>query len=152
MEDIVQIARGHGRSFDYVGVGGGFGIDYGSGNIPDLSAFAAIQQRFSNVVKLPVALEPGRILVGNAGVLVTRVIRRKTTPAKNFVIIDGSMSELLRPALYGAKHECEWIKSKTSAKGISVGGTFEVVGPVCESSDTFGEFIFRILRKKEISY
>jgi len=78
-------------------------------------------------------LEPGRVLVANAGVLLTRVLYRKKTKARNFVIIDAGMNDLLRPALYEAHHD---LRPVVPRKGKKL--TVDVVGPVCESSDVLG--------------
>jgi diaminopimelate decarboxylase len=80
-----------------------------------------------------VVLEPGRVLVGNAGVLLTRVLYRKKTPARRFVIVDAGMNDLLRPALYEALHDIQPVRPRRGPRP-----RVDVVGPVCESSDVLG--------------
>lgn len=141
LSQLITVAEKEALTLDYIGLGGGIGIDYGEGVVADLNTFAQTLLPWSERWNLPLALEPGRILVGNSGVLVSKVIRCKQTPNKNFVIIDGSMSELIRPALYDAKHQLELIPARPQTLPLK-DFHCEVVGPVCESSDTFGDTIF----------
>jgi len=119
----------------YLNLGGGLGINYHrtDGHFPtpqDLTA--AIQTNLPTEATL--ILEPGRSLVGNAGILVCRVIGVKSNGDKNFIVTDGSMAELIRPSLYQAHHEIGFIEPL--AGEIK---TFDVVGPICESSDFLGK-------------
>jgi diaminopimelate decarboxylase len=75
-------------------------------------------------------LEPGRVLVGNAGILLTRVLYRKSTPARRFVVVDAGMNDLIRPALYDAHHDLRPVKQRRGRPTVA-----DVVGPVCESTD-----------------
>jgi diaminopimelate decarboxylase len=84
---------------------------------------------------LRILFEPGRFIVGNAGVLLTSVLYRKSTPTKNFVIVDAGMNDLIRPALYEGYHEIEPLKQPSSTDLERV----DVVGPVCESGDFFAQ-------------
>ncbi|NDE43870.1 MAG: diaminopimelate decarboxylase, partial [Burkholderiaceae bacterium] len=121
----------------HLDLGGGLGIDYGSDAPPDITIFTntllnRIDER--GFTHLDVILEPGRSLVGNAGVLLTQVEYLKTGADKNFCIVNAAMNDLMRPALYDAYHAIVPIKSE-SGKAI----TYDVVGPVCESGDWLGK-------------
>jgi diaminopimelate decarboxylase len=122
------------RSFD---IGGGLGIRYKDQTPPTAAEFAAaVKPLLKPVVKrgLKILMEPGRFIVGNGGVLVTRVLFVKQTPVKKFVIIDGAMNDLIRPALYESYHEIVPVQKSRRAK-VKV----DVVGPVCESGDFFAQ-------------
>ncbi len=123
-----------GHDIRFVDAGGGLGIPY-QGKTPDFAKYA---QRYAQAVMKPLRkldvhllLEPGRVLVGPAGVLLTRVIYTKSNRGKQFVIVDAAMNDLLRPALYGAHHEIVPVMRDKSRKLRKV----DVVGPVCESGD-----------------
>ena len=133
--DLVRELRGHGHDIRYVDAGGGLGISY-EGKQED---FAAQIAAYAGAVIKPLRglgvhllLEPGRSIVGAAGVLLTRVVYRKSNHQKNFVIVDAGMNDLLRPALYGAAHEIVPVE-RSSKKTERV----DVVGPVCETGDFF---------------
>jgi diaminopimelate decarboxylase len=142
---VKQLRREHG--LEYFDIGGGVGIVYqdalASGRqgwwktrqaqkaIP-LSEYADSVVPLLKDLKMKILLEPGRFLVGNAGVLVTEVLYRKRTGRKNFVIVDAGMNDLLRPTLYEAYHQIEPVESPR--KGTV---STDVVGPVCESGDVF---------------
>ena len=142
---VKQLRREHG--LEYFDIGGGVGIVYedalASGRqgwwktrqaqkaIP-LSEYADSVVPLLKDLKMKILLEPGRFLVGNAGVLVTEVLYRKRTGRKNFVIVDAGMNDLLRPALYEAYHQIEPVESPR--RGMV---STDVVGPVCESGDVF---------------
>jgi diaminopimelate decarboxylase len=122
-----------------INLGGGLGIDYLEpyrNPIPDFDAFFKL---FHERLKLPATIdrhfELGRSLTGQCGSLITRVIYVKEGSGKRHVIVDAGMTELIRPALYGAKHK---IENLTSCEGVE---TYDVVGPICESSDFFGKEI-----------
>lgn len=117
----------------HIDIGGGIGIRYSDETPPDFTAYAqAVLQKLGNrQVKL--VMEPGRALVGNAGLLLTRVEYLKHGETKNFAIVDAAMNDLMRPALYDAYHEIVAVKPSTAPAQ-----TYEVVGPVCESGDFLG--------------
>jgi diaminopimelate decarboxylase len=141
--DFVRELRADGHTVEYVDTGGGLGIAYQE---PGLQ-FPEQVARYARAVTDPLRglnvhllLEPGRAIVGPAGVLVTSVLYRKENDGKRFLVVDAAMNDLIRPALYGAYHEIvpvlrpEDLKSKaTSARKETV----DVVGPVCESGDFF---------------
>ncbi len=118
----------------YVGIGGGLGIPYASAdNPPSPAEYGAALAKTLKPLGLTVVLEPGRVIVGNAGVLVTRVIRVKEGADRRFVIVDAGMNDLIRPALYKAQHTIEKVVETGEPTAVTV------VGPVCESSDTFAK-------------
>jgi diaminopimelate decarboxylase len=114
----------------YLDMGGGLGITYEDETPPSLSEYAAAIGKYLDDPDLKLILEPGRVLVGNAGILVTRVLYRKSGGVKDFVIVDAGMNDLLRPTLYNAYHAIEPVKSTPEKKIIA-----DVVGPICESGD-----------------
>jgi diaminopimelate decarboxylase len=117
----------------YLDVGGGLSVAYDAETPTDVGEFAAIVAGAVASTPLTVLLEPGRFLVGNAGVLLTRVLYRKETGGKTYVITDAGMNDLLRPSHYGAYHRIEPVVSGGSASHSTV----DIVGPVCESGDFF---------------
>jgi diaminopimelate decarboxylase len=117
----------------YLDVGGGLSVAYDAETPTDIGAFATIVAAAVASTPLTVLLEPGRFLVGNAGVLLTRVLYRKETGGKTYVITDAGMNDLLRPSHYGAYHRIEPAVSDASASHSTV----DIVGPVCESGDFF---------------
>ena len=131
---LVKQLQASGHDIRYVDAGGGLGIPY-QGKAPD---FVQYTKRYAQAILKPLRkqqvhllLEPGRVLVGPAGVLLTSVIYTKTNRGKRFVIVDAGMNDLLRPALYEAEHEIVPVMLESSRKS----GTVDVVGPVCESGD-----------------
>src|SRR5882757_3472370 len=131
---LVKRLKTSGHDIRYVDAGGGLGIAY-QGKQPE---FAGQARRYAEAVLKPLRrlgvhllLEPGRVLVGPSGVLLTSVIYNKTNRGKRFVIVDAGMNDLLRPSLYGAEHEIVPVLQDRSRKRTTV----DVVGPVCESGD-----------------
>ncbi len=130
VKDLVTELKARYPGFSHIDIGGGLGIKYKPEDQDfDLRAFADAVIPPLQEMKLSVSMEPGRFLVGNAGVLVTRVEYIKDNPFKKFVVIDAAMNDLIRPALYEAFHE---IKPVTPRDGTVFG---DLVGPVCESGD-----------------
>ncbi len=124
-----------GFKLEVINVGGGFGINYEKPNqdsVPDFEHFFETFSRHINLKKhQTLHFELGRSIVGQCGSLISRVLYTKTGRVKNFAIIDAGMTELLRPALYQAIHNIDSLTSKETSK------KYDVVGPICESSDTF---------------
>ncbi len=132
--ELVTDLRADGIALDHVDLGGGLGISYDGGSVPSLTDYAAAIVKGVATTGLTVVLEPGRALVGAAGLLLTRVVDVKEYPGgPRFAILDAGMTELLRPALYGAFHR---IVAVAPRPGEPL--PYEVVGPLCESSDIFG--------------
>jgi diaminopimelate decarboxylase len=122
-------ARGHG--LEYLDVGGGLGITYVDETPPSPLEYAKTVLRATADTGATLVFEPGRVLVGNAGVLLTRVLYRKRTPARTFVVVDAGMNDLMRPALYDAHHALQPLRQRRGGKPEAL----DVVGPVCESTD-----------------
>ena len=114
----------------HLDLGGGLGIRYRSEEPPTPADLAALVLPRVKDLGVTLVLEPGRSIVGNAGILVTRVLYRKTTAVKSFVIGDAGMNDLLRPSLYGAHHDLLPVREKT---GQTIKG--DLVGPICETGD-----------------
>src|ERR1700761_699576 len=134
LADFVGQLRADGHVISHVDVGGGLGIPYREDNEPppDPDAYAAIVKRATRDLGCTLIFEPGRLIVGNAGILVTRVIYMKRGEAKTFVIVDAGMNDLVRPTLYEAHHDIRPVRqAPPGAPRI----TADVVGPVCESGD-----------------
>ena len=135
LELVTQLKK-EGIDIHHLDLGGGLGISYGDENPPDITEFTntllnrVAERGFGH---LDVVLEPGRSLVGNAGVLLTTVEYLKPGAEKNFCIVDAAMTELMRPALYEAYHSIVPVETKTVSKS-----TYDIVGPVCESGDWLG--------------
>jgi diaminopimelate decarboxylase len=134
LSDFVRTLRGDGHAISHVDLGGGLGIPYREDNEPppDPSAYAEVVKRATRGLDCKLIFEPGRLIVGNAGILVTRVLYLKRGEAKTFVIVDAGMNDLIRPTLYEAHHEIQpVIEPSPGAQHL----TADVVGPVCESGD-----------------
>ena len=126
--------RRAGIEVEHLDIGGGLGIPYEGQPVPSASEYAAAVLPFVQQTGLALVLEPGRYLVGQAGVLITRVVDIKPQPGgKLFVIVDAGMTELMRPMLYGAFHRIEPVVPSTAPDAI-----VDFVGPVCETTDTLG--------------
>ena len=131
---IDKIIKKSNHIFEYVDLGGGMGISYEKNNKKlNFKIYSSLINNFLKKNKCKIIFEPGRSLIANAGVLVSKIIYIKRNKNKTFVILDAGMNDLMRPALYGAKHQI--IPSKKSNRKIN--GIFEFVGPICESTDTF---------------
>ncbi|NWG26463.1 MAG: diaminopimelate decarboxylase [Pseudorhodoplanes sp.] len=134
LSEFVHELRSDGHTISHVDLGGGLGIPYHDGNEPppDPAAYAGIVKRATRGLGCTLIFEPGRLIVGNAGILVTQVIYVKRGEAKTFVIVDAAMNDLVRPTLYEAHHEI-WpvAEPKPDAPRLRA----DVVGPVCESGD-----------------
>ncbi|MCC7417476.1 MAG: diaminopimelate decarboxylase [Acidobacteria bacterium] len=123
-----------GTPLEYVDVGGGLGIAYDEEAVVAPGEYAAALVDAVRPTGLPIVVEPGRAIAGPAGVLLARVIDRKgRTGSSEFVVVDAGMTELMRPALYGAFHRIEAVRPREGAPR-----QYEIVGPVCESSDVLG--------------
>ena len=131
---VKKIIHQSNYNFKYIDLGGGMGIQYGNSlNNLNYSKYNKLIKSFLKKIKTKIIFEPGRSIVGNAGYLISKITYIKQTSSKNFVILDSAMNDLLRPALYGAKHRI--IPSKLSRKKISK--KHEFVGPICETTDKF---------------
>jgi diaminopimelate decarboxylase len=135
-EAVVALAhalRAEGIEFQHLDMGGGLGISYDGGPVIDPAEYVRALVQATRGSGLKVAIEPGRVLVGPAGVLLTRVVDVKQFPgAKRFVVVDAGMTELMRPALYNAYHRIDPLLPR-AGEPIAV----DVVGPICESTDAY---------------
>jgi diaminopimelate decarboxylase len=134
--ELVQTLRADGHSITRLDLGGGLGVPYIEDNQPppDPAAYGAMVTRVTQDLNCKLIFEPGRLIAANAGVLVTRVIYVKRGDAKTFLIVDAGMNDLIRPALYDSHHEIVPLREpQPGAERIK----YDVVGPVCETSDLF---------------
>jgi diaminopimelate decarboxylase len=131
---IIEAVRQDGWDLKFMNIGGGLGIDYeqGAGTPGPADLVSAIRDLVPEDMTLIV--EPGRSIVGSAGTLISRVIGVKSGENKNFIVVDGSMAELLRPSLYGAHHRIGFIEPESGPEK-----RYDIVGPVCESGDFLGK-------------
>jgi diaminopimelate decarboxylase len=129
---LIATLKGQGINVRYLNIGGGLGITYSDEKPP-------LPQDLSNAIlplvqdlELKLVMEPGRVIVGNAGILVTKALYLKEGEAKSFVIVDAAMNDLIRPSLYGAYHEIRLLNEEA---GHRAKHQVDIVGPVCESGD-----------------
>ena len=124
-----------GIKLEHIDIGGGIGIDYMDDNPPSFSDYAkAIKEVLGNR-KIQIIFEPGRVIVGKAGILLTKIEYLKSGETKNFAIVDAAMNDLMRPSLYDAYHEIINLSPKNNINEE----TYDVVGPVCETGDFLGK-------------
>ena len=132
--ELFHALRADGIDIQRLDFGGGLGIRYRDETPPDLHEYAGMVRSITGNLGCHVTLEPGRALVGNAGILVSKVVYLKQGLARRFLIVDAAMNDLIRPSLYDAYHA---IKPVVEPKPDVEPVTVDVVGPVCESGDTF---------------
>ena len=134
LSDFVRGLRADGHHIEHIDLGGGLGIPYREDNdpppLPD--AYAALVKRATRDLDCMLIFEPGRLIVGNAGILVTRVLYMKQGESKSFVIVDAALNDLIRPTLYEAHHDIRPVTERSGARIVA-----DVAGPVCESGDFF---------------
>ena len=133
--DLVRVLREQGHNIHYIDAGGGLGISYQGAQKSfekQIAAYARAVIAPLRGMNLHLLLEPGRSIVGPAGVLLTRVLYRKTNNRKRFLIVDAAMNDLVRPSLYGAYHEIVPVSRESRKTEIT-----DVVGPICETGDFF---------------
>ena len=129
IELLDQLKAGGVDTVEYLDIGGGLGVSYDDEETPDLERFASALIKRVQPTGLTLLMEPGRFIVGNAGVLLTRVLYRKHSGGREFLVTDAGMTELLRPSHYDAYHRIDAVKP------VDRQMTADVVGPVCESGD-----------------
>ena len=134
LADFVAVLRADGHAITHLDLGGGLGIPYREDNEPppDPDAYAAVVKRATRGLGCRLIFEPGRLIVGNAGTLVTRVLYVKRGEAKTFVIVDAGMNDLVRPTLYDAHHDIRPVREPAAGAPRIIA---DIVGPVCESGD-----------------
>ena len=129
---LVTDLRQEGLDIRYLDIGGGLGIRYKDEGPPAPSEYAEALRPLLGALDCTVLMEPGRILVGNAGILVTKVLYAKANQAKKFLVVDGGMNDLIRPSLYNAYHTIVPVARTVNGQPAT---TLDVVGPICESGD-----------------
>jgi len=134
LADFVAVLRADGHTVTHLDLGGGLGIPYREDNEPppDPDAYAAVVKRATRGLGCRLIFEPGRLIVGNAGILVTRVLYVKHGDAKTFVVVDAGMNDLVRPTLYDAHHDIRPVREPAVGAPRIIA---DIVGPVCESGD-----------------
>jgi len=134
LAEFVTVLRGDGHTISHVDFGGGLGVPYYEDRAapPEPIAYAEMVKRVTHNLGCTLMFEPGRMIVGNAGILVSRVIYVKHGDARNFVIIDAAMNDLIRPTLYEAYHQIMPVRAAAPDAPLLVA---DVVGPVCETGD-----------------
>ncbi len=134
--DLIKQLRAKGYPIETFDIGGGLGISYSADDTPppNPTEYGKLVEQLTDGLGLKMLFEPGRLIVGNAGVLLAKTIYVKQGGARNFLIIDAAMNDLMRPALYDAHHDIEPVV--TPAPGTNM-ISYDVVGPICESGDTF---------------
>ncbi len=132
---LIETLQSQGMPIQYLNIGGGLGITYSNETPPHPMALADAITPLLRKTRCEIIMEPGRVIVGNAGILLTRVLYIKETGAKKFVIVDAAMNDLLRPSLYDAHHDILPVHRSPHASEDTV----DVVGPVCESGDFFAQ-------------
>lgn len=132
---LVEQLQAHGIQLHHLDIGGGLGIRYSDETPPDLEAFSNALAARLNGRGLQLVMEPGRSLVGNAGILLTKLAYLKLGEHKNFAIVDAAMNDLMRPSLYSAYHAILPVQRHDKLATLTV----DVVGPICESGDFLGK-------------
>lgn len=132
--DFVGVLREKGYEVSRLDIGGGFPIQYQGEALLDLDSYAAAVRDYIEPLGTEIIMEPGRYLVGNSGVVLSRVLYEKESYGTDFLVIDAGMNDLVRPAMYDAWHGIEPVENRDAPTR-----TYDVVGPVCESSDIFGK-------------
>lgn len=142
-DEIVSCFENRGISVPNVDFGGGLGVDYedpDSAPIPEFETwFKAVTENFNRREGQELHLEPGRSLVAQCGTMVTRALYVKSGETKTFLIVDAGMNDLIRPALYGSYHKIENLSAMLRPGLSEECQLYDVVGPVCESSDVWGQ-------------
>lgn len=129
---LIDTLKNHGINIRYLNIGGGLGITYSDEKPPLPQDLARAISPLVKGLGLTLVMEPGRVIVGNAGILVTKALYEKTGETKHFVIVDAAMNDLIRPSLYGAYHEIRPVNEAAVHRPKQM---VDIVGPVCESGD-----------------
>jgi diaminopimelate decarboxylase len=129
---LIDTLKSQGINIRYLNIGGGLGITYSEEKPPLPQDLADAISPLVKDLGLTLIMEPGRVIVGNAGILVTRALYEKAGEMKHFVIVDAAMNDLIRPSLYGAYHEIRPVKEEAVRRTRQ---TVDIVGPICESGD-----------------
>lgn len=130
IKNLISLLRADGITVKYLDLGGGLGIRYNQEEPPHPSEYATALISVAKELDCTFIFEPGRVIVGNAGILVTKVLYTKSNNDKNFIIVDAGMNDLIRPSLYNSYHQIQPVMRKDRGEIIA-----DVVGPICESGD-----------------
>jgi diaminopimelate decarboxylase len=137
MRGLVERLRAEGFAIDHLDLGGGLGIPYfHEAEPPAPAAYGAMVNRVFDGMDIGLSFEPGRLICGNAGVLVSRVIRYQERPDKRILVLDAAMNDLVRPAMYDSYHD---IRPLMEPGANAARAAFDVVGPICETGDIFAK-------------
>jgi len=134
LQGLIKTLKHSGITLRYLDLGGGLGITYNNEDPPHPKEYADAIQKALDIKDLILILEPGRVIMGNGGILVTKVLYTKDTREKTFTIVDAGMNDLIRPSLYGSFHGVQPVKT-LGRKKIKM----DIVGPICESGDFFAK-------------
>lgn len=132
---LTELLRSHGHTVSRLDIGGGFPIVYNDEKLLDLDAYAQWVRDIILPLDTEIQMEPGRYMVGNAGALLTRAQYIKTTPSRDFLVLDAGMNDLIRPTLYESYHGIKPVMGHNT----SIEKAYDVVGPICESGDYFAK-------------
>lgn len=135
VKSFIKRLESHGMSIDYLDLGGGLGVRYQDEKPPHPQEYARALKEKMEGLDCTLILEPGRVIVGNAGILISQVLYTKQTGIKNFVIVDAAMNDLARPSLYGAHHEILPVHKESGQPTEDSMQIADVVGPICETGD-----------------
>ena len=133
--DLVRTLRADSHRIEHLDLGGGLGIPYDKEQPPSPKEYGTMVKEVVGDLDCKIFFEPGRLIAGNAGILVTRVVRVKKGTARTFIIVDAAMNDLMRPTLYNAHHAIVPVNEAPDGAKLT---EVEVVGPICETGDTFG--------------
>lgn len=134
MAQVAKDVMAAGFPLELIDMGGGLGIRYSSETTPELEDYASTLIDAVRSTGLHLVIEPGRVLVGNIGILLSRVIGVKKTPKKHFIVLDAAMNDLMRPTLYGSYHDIVPVGQSSGSKQLC-----DFVGPICETGDFLGK-------------
>ena len=134
LSEMTKTLRAQGFKVTHMDIGGGFPIIYNNETLLDFDDYAGWVRDIIAPLGVQIQMEPGRYMVGNAGILLSRVEYIKTTPSRKFMVLDAGMNDLIRPALYDSYHAIKPIKENSSPTQ-----TYDIVGPICESGDIFAK-------------
>ncbi len=134
LAELIQNLRANGHTVTHLDIGGGFPIAYNNEDLLDLDEYAAWVRDIILPLDTQIQMEPGRYMVGNAGILLTKTQYIKTTPSREFIVLDAGMNDLIRPTLYEAHHGIRPVLGHNAETK-----TYDIVGPICESGDVFAK-------------
>jgi len=137
LRDVTTSLMTQGHKILRLDVGGGIAIPYDNTAVPTLAEYSQVVIETIGDLGCEIIFEPGRVIVGNAGVLITKIIYIKEGPTRKVLIVDAAMNDLLRPSLYGAKHEILTISEQIRNENMNMDNLVDIVGPICETGDKF---------------